>query len=42
MNVDQFAEENGIIFEDGDFDEEPDEEIIYEIAKELVANEQAE
>ena len=42
MNVDQFAEENGVVFEDEDFDEEPDEEILYEIAKELVADEQAE
>ncbi len=42
MNANEFAELNGVIFEDGDFDEEPDEEIIYEIAKELVANEQAE
>ena len=42
MNVDQFAEENGIIFEDGFLDEEPDEEIICEIIKELLAdNEQA-
>ena len=42
MNVDQFAEENGIIFEDDYLDEEPDEEIICEIVKELMAdNEQA-
>ena len=43
MNVDQFAEENGIIFEDDYLDEEPDEVIICEIVKELMAdNEQAE
>ena len=43
MNVEQFAEENGIIFEDDYLDEEPDEEIICEIVKELMAdNEQAE
>ena len=42
MNVDQFAEEIGIIFEDDYLDEEPDEEIICEIVKELMAdNEQA-
>ena len=43
MNVEQFAEENGVIFEDDYLDEEPDEEIICEIIKELLAdNEQAE
>ena len=43
MNVDQFAEENGISFEDSFLDEEPDEVIICEIVKELMAdNEQAE
>ena len=43
MNVEQFAEENGVIFEDDYLDEEPDEEIICEIVKELMAdNEQAE
>ncbi|MER2149851.1 MAG: hypothetical protein ABS987_11975 [Ruminococcus sp.] len=43
MNVEQFAEENGVIFEDDYLDEEPDEEIICEIVKELLAdNEQAE
>jgi hypothetical protein len=42
MNVDQFTEENGVVFEDDYLDEEPDEEILYEIAKELVADEQAE
>ena len=39
MNANEFAELNGVIFEDEDFDEEPDEEILYEIAKELVADE---
>ena len=43
MNVEQFAEENGVISEDDYLDEEPDEEIICEIVKELLAdNEQAE
>lgn len=46
MNAEQFAEENGVIFEDDFLDEEPDEEIICdigEIVKELLAdNEQAE
>ena len=43
MNVDQFAEESGVVFEDDYLDEEPDEEIICEIVKELMAdNEQAE
>ena len=38
MNVEQFAEENGVIFEDDYLDEEPDEEIICEIVKELLAD----
>ena len=46
MNAEQFAEENGVVFEDDYLDEEPDEEIIYDIderVKELLAdNEQAE
>ena len=33
MNVDQFAEENGVVFEDDYLDEEPDEVIICEIVK---------
>ena len=43
MNVDQFAEENGVVFEDDYLDEESDEVIICEIVKGLMAdNEQAE
>ena len=43
MNVEQFAEENGVIFEDDFLDEEPDEEIICDTEKELLAdNEQVE
>ena len=43
MIENEFLENNGVIFEDDHLEESPDEEIICEIIKELLAdNEQAE
>ncbi len=36
MNTEQFAEENGVIFEDDNLEESPDEEIIYDWEHEVV------
>jgi len=36
MNAEQFAEENGVVFEDDYHEESPDEEIIYDWDSEVV------